>query len=197
MAQLDWSDRALDRRVADGSEIDFCRTMIKAELPDRSQLVIKPPEIGFDGQIELDLGGVTCQIVHVAGDHSADSSVVFVVEDRVLFLGDCLCEDYYSGAPSYTVSKLFPLIDRLLSFDVEFYIEGHADQPLSRQALIADTDLLKTIGVEVQRAGENRAAVLAALQARQGTALNTDQVEIMDAFLSGLRKLREAGGNGS
>ena len=59
MAQLDWSDKALDRRVAEGSEIDFCRTMMKAELPDRSQLVIKPPEIGFTGQIELDLGGVT------------------------------------------------------------------------------------------------------------------------------------------
>ena len=38
MVTQDWSDVALDQRVADGVEIEFCRDMIKKELPDRSRL---------------------------------------------------------------------------------------------------------------------------------------------------------------
>lgn len=189
MAQLDWSDQALDRRVAEGSEIDFCRTMMKAELPDRSRLVIKPPEIGFEGQIELDLGGVTCRIVHVGGDHSSDSSVVFVEEDRVIFLGDCLGEDLYSGPRSYTPQKFLPLIERLLGFDAAFYLEGHAPEPQSRQALADDLAIYQAIGREVERCGPDRPGLLSALQFRLGRSLNADELGILDSYLAGLAKL--------
>ncbi len=188
MAQLDWSDKALDRRVVDGSEIDFCRTMIKAELPDRSQLVIKPPEIGFDGQIELDLGGVTCQIVHVAGDHSADSSVVYVMEDRVLFLGDCLCEDLHSGPRSYTTQKFLPLIERIFSFNANFFLEGHADEPASRQTLLAEMAKYQMIGREVERSGADRARLLDAVQVQLGRPVNEEELEIVESYLAGLNK---------
>ena len=188
MAQLDWSNKALDRRVADGSEIDFCRTMIKAELPDRSQLVIKPPEIGFEGQIELDLGGVTCQIVHVAGDHSADSSVVFVVEDRVLFLGDCLCEDLYSGPRSYTTQNFLPLIERIFSFKADFFLEGHAPEPASRQALLAELAVYQWIGREVEHSGADRARLLDAVQVKLGRPANEEELEIVESYLAGLNK---------
>ena len=43
MAQWDWSDEALDRRVEEGVEIAFCRDMMKKELPDRSALVLEAP----------------------------------------------------------------------------------------------------------------------------------------------------------
>lgn len=42
MADYDWSDGALDRRVETGVEVAFCRDMIKAELPDRSDLMLRP-----------------------------------------------------------------------------------------------------------------------------------------------------------
>ena len=189
MAALDWSDKALDRRVADGSEIDFCRTMMKAELPDRSQLVIKPPEIGFEGQIELDLGGVTCQIVHVAGDHSANSSVVHVVEDRVLFLGDCLCEDLYSGPSSYTPQKFLPLIERIFSFEAEFFLEGHAPEPESRQTLADELAKYQLIGREAERSGPDQPKLLSAVQSTLGRPLNAEELEIVESYLAGLKKI--------
>ena len=189
MAQLDWSDRALDRRVEEGSEIDFCRTMIKAELPDRRQLVIKPPEIGFERQIELDLGGVICRIVHVAGDHSADSSVVHVVEDRVMFLGDCLGEDLYSGPRSYTPQKFLPLIERIMSFEVDFFLEGHAPEPETRRALTDELAIYQLIGREAEHSGPDRPGLLAALQTRLGRPVNEEELEIVEAYLAGLNKL--------
>jgi glyoxylase-like metal-dependent hydrolase (beta-lactamase superfamily II) len=188
MAHQDWSDAALDKRVAEGSEIAFCRDNIKAELPERKDLVLKPPDIAFSSRVELDLGGVTCQMVHVGGDHASDSSVVYAVEDHVLFFGDCLCEDLYSGEPSYTTRKLFPLTDLLLSFDAEVYLEGHAREPLSRQRFVEDVELLRVVGRVVERIGADRQAVLSTLETRFGAPLSDDVFEFADAFLAGLRK---------
>src|SRR4051794_30435918 len=111
MARLDWSDAALDRRVADGTEIAFCADMIKAELPERTGLSLRVPDIVFDDQVTVDLGGITCQLVHVGGDHASDSCVVYVPEERIMFLGDCLYPAIYTPVRQYTVARLFPLID--------------------------------------------------------------------------------------
>jgi glyoxylase-like metal-dependent hydrolase (beta-lactamase superfamily II) len=188
MAGLDWSDRAIERRVREGSEIAFCRDNIKAELPDRSRLVIRPPEIGFAEQVEVALGGLVCQVIHVGGDHSPDSSVVYVPADRVLFLGDCLSEDLYSGKPSYTTAALFPLLDRLLGLEVDYYLESHSPRPTPRQELVEFEDLIHRIGSEVEKAGPERKAALSAVRACLGGPLNPEQAEIAEAFLAGLNK---------
>lgn len=187
MAQLDWSDVALDQRVADGLEIAFCRDMIKAELPDRSELTIRPPDIAFTTQVELDLGGITCHIAHVGGDHAPESSIVYVPEDRVMFLGDCTSDDIYHGAPRCTTAELFPLLDRLLAYDAEYYLHAHDPEPVSRAGLADETRLLKTIGRTVESQGQDRAAILAMLPNVLGTSINDDHIEMVDAFLAGLR----------
>lgn len=186
MAALDWSDAALDARVAAGVEIEFCRDMIKAELPDRSDLVIRPPEISFRDAIELDLGGVTCHLVHVGGDHATDSAVVYVPEDRIVFLGDCLYPSIYAPARHYTTVKLFPLLDRLLSFDAECYLAGHHPQPMTRAELHTEATLLRTIGLVVDEHGADREAILAALPQALAEPLNEDHVDIVAEFLAGL-----------
>lgn len=187
MARLDWSDAALDRRVAEGSEIAFCRDMLKVELPDRSELTIRPPEIGFSAQVDLDLGGVTCHLVHVGGDHSPDSSIAYVPEDRVVFLGDCIYEDLYHGPRRLTTATLFPLLDCLLGYDAEYYLAAHHAEPLSKAQLADEAELLKTIGGLVDRTGPDRDAILAQLPNALSAPIDGDQIEIADAFLAGLR----------
>jgi glyoxylase-like metal-dependent hydrolase (beta-lactamase superfamily II) len=187
MASLDWSDAALDQRVADGVEIAFCRDMLKAELPDRSGITLRPPDIAFSTQVELDLGGVTCQIVHVGGDHAPDSSVVYVVQDKIMFLGDCIYDDLYHGPPRLTTTALFPLLDRLLGYDVEHYLPAHHTEPLSRAQLADEATLLKAIGRAVEAQGQDRQSILTRLPDVLGTAIGDEQAEIVDAFLAGLR----------
>ena len=185
MAGLDWSDEALDRRVEAGVEIAFCADMIKAELPDRSGLTLRPPDIAFTGEIAVDLGGVTCRIVHVGGDHAGDSSVVYVPEGQIVFLGDCLYPDIYHPVRRYTSTRLFPLIDQLLSFDAECYLEGHNPVPVSRAEMVEYTELLKMIGRTVEEHGADRQEILSDIQRTVG-ALDDDHVEIADAFLAGM-----------
>ncbi len=186
MARLHWSDEALDRRVLEGTEIAFCRDMIKAEWPERTALRVRPPDITFDSEMALDLGGVTCRIAHVGGEHAADASVVYVPEDGVLFLGDCLGEDLYSSPPVYTTARLFPLLERLLGFGAEVYLGAHDTEPTPRAQMAAYAARLVAIGREVERIGRRRQALLEALEAVLGVPPDEDDLAAAEAFLAGL-----------
>jgi glyoxylase-like metal-dependent hydrolase (beta-lactamase superfamily II) len=186
MAGQDWSDDALDRRVETGAEIAFCRDMIKAELPDRSDLNIRPPDIAFTDQVTLDLGGVTCQIMHVGGDHATDSAIVYVPEDRLVFLSDSIYPSIYDGPRRYTTRLVFPLFERLLALDAECYVAGHHTEPLSRAAMVEEATLLNTIGSLVDKHSHDRDLILAELQRVIGGHLDEDHVEVVDMFLAGV-----------
>jgi glyoxylase-like metal-dependent hydrolase (beta-lactamase superfamily II) len=186
MVHLDWGDEALDRRVAEGTEIEFCRDMIKVEWPDRTNLQLKVPDVTFASQLDFNLGGVRCQVKHVGGDHASDASVVYVPEDKIVFLSDCLYEDLHHGPRNYTTQKLFPLIDELMRYNADYYIGGHHPEPMPNPEMMQFTELLKLIGAQVERIGPNRVGILEVLPGLIGKPLEEDDLEIVDAFLTGL-----------
>jgi glyoxylase-like metal-dependent hydrolase (beta-lactamase superfamily II) len=126
-AAYDWSDAALSERVRDGREIAFCADCLRLEIPDRSDLRIVLPAETFTGRHSIDLGGVRADIVHVGGDHAADSCVIHVPGDDVLFLGDCLYQRLYAPEPLLTIAAVRALVDRVERFPVAVAVEGHDD----------------------------------------------------------------------
>ena len=94
---------------------------------ERSRLL--QPDIVFQDGLQIELGGVTVRVRHVGGDHSRESSVMFVEPDRVLFLGDCM---YASPAGILTAELVLPLLDVILGFDAELYVDGHSASVFSR-----------------------------------------------------------------
>lgn len=98
MRSWTWDDKAMQDRVDRGEEIAFCTEMIKREFPDRSRIQIIAPDLVFEQSLTLDLGGVTCQLIHARGPHADDSVIAYIPEDRFLFLGDSNCKDLY-GKP--------------------------------------------------------------------------------------------------
>lgn len=125
MSTLSWDDHSLDARVDSGEEIAFCRDMIKLEMPSRDQLKIKSPELTFTEKLEIDLGNITCIIEHVGGEHAQDSSIIYIPEEKVMFLGDCISPDIYSGDYSHDRNELSILIDKLKKYDVNYYLTSH------------------------------------------------------------------------
>ncbi|HEY3764517.1 MAG TPA: MBL fold metallo-hydrolase [Gaiellales bacterium] len=136
-ATYDWSDAALDARVRDGREIAFCAGFLRLELPDRSDLRIVLPTETFTHERTIDLGGVTAVVAHVGGDHAADSCVVHVPGDDVLFLGDCLYQRLYAPEPLLTVGGVRALLSALERFPVEVACEGHDDDVADARAYAA------------------------------------------------------------
>ena len=93
--------------------------MIRVELPDRSDLRIVVPTDIVEGSRTFDLGGVTAVVQHVGGDHAPDSLVVYAVEDRVLFLGDCLYQKLHAPQEMLTIAGVRGLLGALAPFDVD------------------------------------------------------------------------------
>ncbi len=186
LATLDWSDAALDQRVAAGLEIAFCSDMIKAELTDRSQLQLVPATTTIEHQLTLDLGNCVAELIVVGGDHAHDSMIVYLPSQAVVFLGDCIYDDLYHGARRLTTSQLFPLLDRLLALPAEYYCASHHPQPLTRAEFEAEAQLLRQIGTIVTQNNLDREPMLAQISQQLNQPLNDDHHEIMAAFLAGL-----------
>jgi glyoxylase-like metal-dependent hydrolase (beta-lactamase superfamily II) len=115
LAARDWSDEA-----------------VKAELPAPRKVEVVPADVIFSDSLEIDLGGVKVDVRHVGGDHSADSTMMFVEPDRVLFLGDCM---YASSQDVLTADSAFRLQDAILGFAAEHHVEGHHPSVSSRREM--------------------------------------------------------------
>lgn len=191
-AAWDWSDAALDARVEQGIEIAFCRDMLKAELPDRSGLVLRSPDVAFSGEVTIDLGGVSCRLIHIGGDHAADSVIVHVPEAGVVFLGDCRYDDIYHSPRRLTAGKILPMYEQLLALDAAVYLGGHEPAPIMRAELEVEAELVRRVSATVERIGPDRQMVLAALGIREGRDLDEETVELADALLAGAQTFRSS-----
>jgi glyoxylase-like metal-dependent hydrolase (beta-lactamase superfamily II) len=183
-AAYDWSDQALDQRVADGREVTFCRDMMKLELPDRSGLRLRTADIVFDDRLTLDLGGITCQVMHVGGDHAADAVVVYVVEEQVMLLSDCLYSTVYGLPQHYTPAKLRAMLAHFDHLPAEYYLLGHHEQAVTAaecQQWIAN---LRRCADLVEQYGKDRNTIIEQFSVVSGHEPDADELEDIEAFLA-------------
>lgn len=144
MAKWAWDDEAMAARVESREDIEFCSAMIRREYPDRSQIRVEPADLVFDGRLTVDLGGVTCELIHCKGPHSSDSVLCYVPGDRFVFLGDSNCKDLYglpwhfdidheedfgptTDALPYDREKVREFLALLDTLDFTHCISGHSD----------------------------------------------------------------------
>jgi glyoxylase-like metal-dependent hydrolase (beta-lactamase superfamily II) len=132
LAERDWSDEGLDRRVAAGLSSPQHAAEVKVELPSPRVVEVALADLVFHDEIDIHLGSVSVHVRHVGGDHSADSSVMYVEPDGILFLGDCMSA---SPAGALTPESAFRLRDIILGFAAEHYVEGHHESVSSRREM--------------------------------------------------------------
>lgn len=185
MRQLSWDDKSLDERVASGEEIEFCSTMIKKEMPSREGLVLGKADITFDSRVELDLGGIKVIVENVKGDHAEDSCIVYIPSDKVMFLGDCLSPDFYSGPRSYSHSVV-DMIDRIMKYDVETYIAAH-DEPLSKEEVHGYFRELRELE-ELTRGVLDVMEAIQSFRSKYGKEPSEDEIDTMEHYISGNHK---------
>ncbi len=138
-----WDGASMEKRIETGEDIVFCTEMIKREYPDRGKILVTGADIVFNDRMSIDLGGITCELIHCGGPHSDDAVICCVPSEKVLFLGDSNCKDLY-GKPWFfdieheedfmdnvalipydrdLVEEYLCLLDTL---DFDFCVSGHA-----------------------------------------------------------------------
>ncbi|HDR7623571.1 TPA: MBL fold metallo-hydrolase [Bacillus mycoides] len=185
LVSYEWSDEALDARVKEGTEIEFCADCIKKEFSEKPRNIqILPPSLTFQKQLELDLGDVTCVLEHVGGDHSHDSVVIYIKEEKILFLGDCIYADIFSVKRNYTTKRTFKLIQELEEFDAETYILSHGTA-INRDEFLQEIHLLKTVGTYTETHKGDEEKIKASYKRDIDRELNEDELETITFFVNG------------
>ncbi|TCS93230.1 MBL fold metallo-hydrolase [Hazenella coriacea] len=185
LVSFTWADEDLDQRVKEGVESSFCAEMIKKEYGPNREISIVTPEITFPSKLEIDLGNIHCLVEHVGGDHSSDSSVIFVKEEKVLFLGDCLYPDLYAEQPRYTVDQVLSLLDKLESYDANIYVLSH-ELPLSKSQFQGYVQLLRLLCQLTTEKNGVEKDMVTALSVHLGRELGRIELEAIRCFVHGV-----------
>lgn len=82
-------------------------------------------DIIFSEKVEVDLGGIRCIIENIGGDHSRDSNLVYVEDEKVMFLGDAIYRDLDKEHKCYHIEIVKPLIEKIMKYDTDYYLTAH------------------------------------------------------------------------
>ena len=96
---------------------------IRREYAGSAEVIVKQSDMVFFGEIMLDLGGCIVKAVQTEAPHTDDSTLVFVENDKTLFLGDSTCDDFFTGIKRAELCE--KLSDTIKRIHPEICIEGH------------------------------------------------------------------------
>lgn len=188
MTSLSWDNQSLDKRVAKKEEIKFCSKMIRLEMneTERKNFRTVSTDISFNDEVEIDLGAITCIIKNVAGCHGIDASIIYVPEDKVMFLGDCMSPDFYSGLVSYNLDEYSAMVNKIKKYKTKHYITSHMEAQ-THEAYWQKVEHIQSIGQLITKESDFNDAV-SAYKAKFNKTPGRSDVYYIRAFLNGCKK---------
>lgn len=187
MLDYEWSDEALEDRIRQGIEIPFCADAIKLEFGKERDIEVILPTIRFTGELEISLGGVRCLLRQVENDHSPGSAIVYIPEERVLFLGDAMYADIFSAEWNYTVDQMTRLLDTIAAYEADYYVWSHGEA-MTKEAFEQEVHILRQIIEVTQQATGHLSGMQRLYRELVGRELTTDEEETLVFFANGTKK---------
>ncbi len=140
VASWEWTEEAMQKRLQEGTDIEFCDHCIRLEYPDLSAIQTGAADLSFGSETEpaeltLDLGGVSARLLSIHAPHG-DSVLIDVPEEQILFLGDAACEDYYEHNGIYEPNTLHTFLHFLQQHSSSTLLSGHG-APETKEAVLS------------------------------------------------------------
>ena len=108
---------------------------IRKEYSGGKEMIVVPADIVFEGCMSIDLGGCTISILQTEAPHTDDSTLVYVCEDKTLFVGDATCAQFPNGAKDKNLAN--KLADKIRLTGAVTCVEGHW-QPVETEDTLRD-----------------------------------------------------------
>ena len=96
---------------------------VDEEFPNVPIPTIRTGEIEFHDHLTLDPGGVRAELFHVEAPHTPDSTLIYIPEDKVLFLGDASLSSFETGRMDR--EKMNALLEKVHELDCRAVLLGH------------------------------------------------------------------------
>lgn len=135
MSNWKWDITSIDERVAQNVDIEYSANILKKVYPNTEEIKIKIPTLPKYSDFNLKLGGITLSCYNNKNSHSDDALLIYVQEERVLFIGDSHTKSYYTKPMSFDKDNLKEYISLIRDIDFNYAIPGHGNK-LSKEELI-------------------------------------------------------------
>ncbi|MGG3307855.1 MBL fold metallo-hydrolase [Paenibacillus sp. 2KB_20] len=120
-----YDDHSLNAYVESNNMSLQCKEIIQKEIPERESFKLNAPDIVFKGSLHIDLGNKTCMIETIRSTHTDDSTVVYIPDEKVIFLGDSVYGTTTNSLFHYKKSQLMPMIEDIQKYDASHFLLGH------------------------------------------------------------------------
>lgn len=134
MASWQWNNEAMKKRLLSKEEIPFADEHIRAEYADTEEIKVIPAAITFDKKLEINCGNILCECIHLPSAHSDDSVVIYIPEEKIIFIGDIYNDDFYNDHYR-DLEKTKALYEELSKIDFNIVIAGHSEPSKKRDIL--------------------------------------------------------------
>jgi glyoxylase-like metal-dependent hydrolase (beta-lactamase superfamily II) len=104
---------------------DTCIEVIKADIPNRESFHLKASDIIFENTLTINLGNKICVLEKINSTHSPDATVVYIPDEKVIFLGDSVYGTTKNSLFHYKQSLLLPMIEDIEKYDAKAFLLGH------------------------------------------------------------------------
>lgn len=145
VSRLKWTPDALEEHAKKGILPRLCIPGLREQFPQLERIHVVLPTVIFSGSMRLDLGNCTCEIRHVVSPHAKDTVIVYVPEEKMVFLGDAIYQELVDDVWTERPEKLRVLLDTLEPLDFTLSQPAH-------QKAIAKDDLLAWFRRRIARA---------------------------------------------
>jgi glyoxylase-like metal-dependent hydrolase (beta-lactamase superfamily II) len=162
----------MDKSVA--GHIEVFKKMSAQNLDLLQDVKFRAPDVVFDRETKVDLGGVTARLFWVGPAHTKGDELIFVEEDSVLIPGDIVQKDIFPilGSPDSSMKGWLAILDNVEALHPKFIVPDHgpavvdASQIATQRAYLLALQSraleLKKQGVSADDAGKTVTAELKA-----------------------------------
>ncbi|QFF99155.1 MBL fold metallo-hydrolase [Psychrobacillus glaciei] len=120
-----YDDRSLQNYVDNNQMSAMCMKIIQTDMPNRNSFKMKSPDVIFDNTLTIDLGNKICILERIKSTHTNDSTIIYIPDENVVFLGDSAYGTTTNSLFHYKQSLLLPMIKDIQKHDAEMFLLGH------------------------------------------------------------------------
>ena len=120
-----YDDRSLKSYVNTNQMSAMCMNIVQTNMPTRDTFKLKSPDVIFEKTLTIDLGNKVCILEKIKSTHSEDSTVIYIPDEKVVFLGDCAYGTTTNSLFHFKQSLLLPMIKDIQKYNAEMFLLGH------------------------------------------------------------------------
>ena len=107
---------------------------IQREYANDKPIITIPSDIVYEDHIEIDAGGLIIKVFEAVSPHTDDATLVYIPEERFVFLGDSTSGEFPTYIPDpEPLKEMIPVLEKI---DADHFLHAHV--PIFKKADLID-----------------------------------------------------------